>query len=172
MASALSRRFHDASHNVTEALEAPGQLRTAGIWGVWATVVMSIPMLIGQASGLSPMPAPVPVAGVQLGLGAVGLALPKPAVLLLGLGSHLAYGAIWGAIGWAVLRIDSPVEGVAFGVGLWVLMGLAVLPVLGWGPFGVAVAVPIAVMTLVLHVIYGASLGAAYGRILPGTVSS
>lgn len=160
-------RFDDASDNLTAALGEPHHLRTAGIWGAWATLVMSVPMLLGTIAGTSPMPEPVPVAGVKVGLGLVGVALPKAAVVLLGFASHLLYGALWGAVGWAVLRIDGAVEGVAFGVGLWVLMGLVVLPILGWGPFGVGVAVPIAVVTLALHLIYGACLGAAYERVLP-----
>lgn len=38
-------------------------------------------------------------------------------------------------------------------------MQLIVLPLLGWGVFGVAITPPTAVATLVLHLIYGPSLG-------------
>src|SRR5919109_300349 len=95
-------------------------------WGVVATIAMSVLMLIGVATGVSPMPKPIPAAivGQFLGEGA-----PKPLI------------------------------GIAMGLFLWFLMGLFVLPALGWGLFGIGITPKIAIATLILHLIYGTTLG-------------
>ena len=125
-------------------------------WGVAATVVMSVPMLIGMATGVAPMPEPIPKALVTLVFGA---GLPAPLLMALSAGSHLGYGGFFGA---ALARLfpDAGVkEGLVLGVLLWLVMEVVVLPILGWGLFGTAITPKIAVATLVLHLMYGATLG-------------
>ena len=129
-------------------------------WGVLATVVMSIPMIIATATGIAPIPKPIPAALVGL---VFGPGLPKPAHLLLAVISHLAYGGIWALILAAVTRRVTIWKGLGLGVFLWLLMQIAVLPALGWGVFGIAITPKIAVATLVLHLIYGATLGGLMG---------
>lgn len=126
--------------------------------GALGTVAMSLLMLAGLASGLSPMPEPVPkaIASALLPAGA-----PAPALVGLAVLGHLGYGAFWGAGLLARDPTPSARDGLLLGVGLWVLMGLVVLPALGWGLFGTAVTARIAVATLVLHLVYGGVLPAA-----------
>lgn len=130
-------------------------------WGVAATVAMSIPMMIGMASGVAPMPEPIPKALVTL---VVGTALPAPFLMAVSAGSHLAYGGAFGAL---LARLD-PNAGVWAGLGmglfLWLVMQVVVLPLLGWGLFGTGITPKIAIATLVLHLIYGATLGWGLGR--------
>jgi len=117
---------------------------------------MSLVMLAGMATGLSPMPKPIPAALMGKLLGG---AMPKAALMALAAGSHLAYGGLWGAV---LASSTLPVTvGKALGLGvvLWLVMQLVVLPFLGWGPFGFAVTPAIAVATLVLHLVYGLTLG-------------
>ncbi|WP_198319502.1 hypothetical protein [Actinopolyspora erythraea] len=57
-------------------------------WGVAATVLMSVVMLFGTATGLAPMPSPVPLALVARTVGA----LPQPALMGLAVLVHLSYG--------------------------------------------------------------------------------
>lgn len=125
-------------------------------YGVVATIVMSIPMLLATVSGLSPMPEPVPKAIVgQL----VGSGVPKPAMMALAIGLHLGYGGVFGAVlARSVSRVTLG-RGLALGIALWVLMQVAILPWIGWGPFGTAHTPRIAVATLVLHLVYGSVLG-------------
>ena len=52
----------------------------------------------------------------------------------------------------------------AWGALLWALFGVAWAPYLGWGLFGVAQAARIAVATLVLHLVYGLTLGTGMDR--------
>lgn len=129
-------------------------------WGSVATLVMSVVMLAGTASGVSPMPKPVPAALVGHTLGGI----PQPAVLVLAVLAHLTYGAIAGALLAGVVGRVTVWVGVGYGVALWAVMGLVWLPYLGWGLFGTAQKPQIAVATLALHLIYGLTLGLLLDR--------
>lgn len=131
------------------------RVRRGVLAGVVATVAMSVVMIAATVTGLSPMPEPVPkaIASMLWGSGAAtGLVLATAVV------AHLGYGGFWGGMLAAFGDARSYGEGIALGVGLWILMGLVVLPVLGWGLFGTGITPRIAVATLVLHLIYGATL--------------
>jgi hypothetical protein len=125
-------------------------------WGVVATIAMSAVMILGTVTGAAPMPKPIPVAIVGKVLGA---GTPKPLLMALGIASHLAYGGFWGAVLAAFTRPVTLWKGIALGIFLWLLMQVAVLPFLGWGAFGAAITPIIAVATLVLHLVYGATFG-------------
>lgn len=125
-------------------------------WGVLATVGMSIPMIIGKATGVAPMPEPIPKAIVATIL---GQDFPTPLIMLLAAGSHLAYGGIWAALLTQVSNRVTIWQGLGLGVFLWLLMQVAALPFIGWGLFGTAITPKIAVATLVLHLIYGGLVG-------------
>lgn len=125
-------------------------------WGVVATIVMSVPMIAATVSGLSPMPKPIPAAIVGKILGPDS---PKPLLMILTIISHLGYGGFWGAVLAGVAPRVTIGKGIGLGVALWLLMDLVVLPFLGWGVFGTAVTPKIALATLILHLIYGATLG-------------
>lgn len=129
-------------------------------WGVVATVAMSVLMLAGVASGVAPMPKPIPAALVAETFGA----LPEPARLVLAVAAHLGYGAVAGAALAVVVRRASVRIATGYGVLLWALMGLVWLPYLGWGLFGTAVTPTIAVATLLLHLVYGVTLGLLLDR--------
>ena len=79
---------------------------------------------------------------------------------MLAVVAHLAYGGFWGGVLAAGARRVTLAGGVALGLALWLLMQLVVLPYLGWGVFGLAQTPKIAIATLVLHVVYGFTLGA------------
>lgn len=90
--------------------------------------------------------------------------------LVMGWVGHFAIGSIlWGVL-FAVLYSRLPggqgwVRGVVFGLMAWLAMMLLFLPVAGYGFFGLAIGWPVAGLTLVLHVIYGAVLGSAYATL-------
>ena len=56
-------------------------------------------------------------------------------------------------------------KGISFGIAAWVMMMLAIMPMAGAGLFGLKMGMPAPVMTLMLHVIYGAVLGLAYSKL-------
>jgi hypothetical protein len=125
-------------------------------WGVLATLAMSVPMLVGSASGISPMPKPIPPA---IAAHVFGEATPRPLLIGLAFGSHLLYGGAWAAL-LGILGSRATVwHALALGALLWVVMGLVVLPWLGWGLFGLGLRSQIALATLLLHVVYGVTLG-------------
>jgi hypothetical protein len=130
-------------------------------WGVVATIVMSVLMIIGVITGLSPMPSPIPEAIVSK---IFGEGLPRPLIMLLAAGAHLSYGGISGAVLAGLTRPVTLWKGLGWGVLLWLIMEIAVLPFLGWGFFGVAITPRIAAATLVLHLVYGATLGLLMDR--------
>jgi hypothetical protein len=127
------------------------------VWGVIATLAMSVVMVAGVLTGLAPMPMPIPVAIVATLLDGGGI--PQPLLLALAIGAHLAYGGAWGAVLATFARPVTITLGIGLGIVLWLIMQVVVLPFLGWGAFGAAVTPAIAVATLVLHLVYGLTLG-------------
>ncbi len=81
--------------------------------------------------------------------------------------AHFAIGTIvWGGL-FALLAEAMPghaywIRGIVFGIGAWLLMMILVMPIAGAGLFGLSLGIMAPVMTLVLHVIYGAVLGGVY----------
>jgi hypothetical protein len=131
--------------------------------GVLATVAMSVLMLAGMLTGIAPMPEPIPKALAALVLGGA----PKPLLMGAAILGHLGYGAAWGATLFATIEDAGTREGLGLGFGLWVLMGLVFLPALGWGLFGTGLDPRIAVATLVLHLVYGATIAPAFEALEP-----
>lgn len=147
------------SHNAPTRMTVSRVVAAAG-WGVVATLAMSVVMIAGTTIGVSPMPKPIPAALVGHALGA----LPKPGLLGLALAAHLGYGAAAAAALAGVARRVSVAGGLAYGTALWALAGLVWLPYLGWGVFGTSLTPAIAAATLLLHLIYGATLGLLLDR--------
>jgi len=139
------------------------------IWGLAATLAMTVVMLLGMISKLSPMPAPIPIALAKWAFGA----LPKPALMGIGMFAHFLYGGVAGLVFSLVFKNRVGIwKGLGWGILLWLGMQLVFLPLLGWGVFGSAISPKIAVATLVLHLIYGSMLSWGLGRQSKGTSSS
>ena len=120
-------------------------------------------MIATTLMGLSPMPKPIPAAVVS---GLFG-ELPRSLLMTLAVGSHLAYGGVWGGIFAAAIRKVTVGRGLRLGILLWLLMNLVVLPLIGWGLFGMRLTGAIGVATLVLHLIYGGTYGWLMDRAEP-----
>lgn len=130
------------------------------VWGIVATLAMSLLMIAGVGSGLAPMPRPIPEALVSLVIGGA----PKPVRMVAAVVAHLLYGGVFGALFAGFVHPVSVGKSLGFGVLLWIGMGIVFLPLLGWGAFGTAVTPKIAVATLVLHSVYAGVLGWTLGR--------
>ncbi len=117
-------------------------------------------MIAGFATEIFPMPKPIPqVLVAHCGLGAQ--ARPDSA---RGTGAPRLRSATAGAVLAVVLRGVTVAKGIGYGVVLWALMGLAWLPYLGWGLFGTGITARIAAATLLLHLVYGTTLGLLLDR--------
>lgn len=137
-------------------------LKKGAGYGLLGTLLMSVIMLIGMRSGMSPIPEPIPLSIAKGLLGAVA----KPLLMAFAIITHFGYGAFWGGLLFRLVKAEGGVwQGLGWGVFLWLIMQLIVLPLLGWGVFGTAVTVKIAVATLVLHLIYGGTLGWGLSRV-------
>lgn len=130
-------------------------------YGVLATLVMSAAMIIGAVSGMSPMARPIPLAIVAT---IAGEGTPRLLLIMLAIAAHLIYGGVWAGLMASLYWPVTVWKGVGLGIVLWVVMQIVVLPFLDWGFFGMAVSGAIAPVTLLLHLVYGATYGALMNR--------
>jgi hypothetical protein len=152
-------------------------MRRAIIAGFVATVAMTFTLVlayfVASQLGSADFPAHTRVAGPQQWLWALThnpvteLALSAPPAALA---FHLALGLVWAVIYAAWFEPRLPGEdwqrGVLFAAIPFVLSVVIFLPLVGGGMLGLALgAGPLPVLgNLILHAVYGATLGAVYGR--------
>ena len=126
------------------------------IAGFTATVVLSVLMIAKAMMGVMPELDVIAMLSAMMG-----------APSIIGWAVHFMIGTIaWGG-GFALLYALIPggsavVKGIVLGVAAWLIMMIAVMPMAGAGFFGMALGIMAPTMTLVLHVIFGAVLGAVY----------
>ena len=127
--------------------------------GFVATVVLSVLMLMKSLMGLMPELDVIAMLSGMMGTG--------PAMGWLG---HFMIGTIaWGGL-FGLIEPNLPgesywVKGIVLGLGAWVLMMVAVMPMAGAGLFGLGLGMAAPVMTLMLHIIFGAVLGVVYAAL-------
>jgi uncharacterized membrane protein YagU involved in acid resistance len=123
--------------------------------GIAATVVLSVLMVMKAAMGLMPELNPIAMISNMLGM-------PMP----VGWVMHFMIGIIWG-IAFALTSRMFPgafwLRGMLFSIAPWLVMMIVMMPMAGAGLFGMNLGMPAPVMTLMLHLIFGAVLGAVYG---------
>lgn len=129
------------------------------IAGFVATAVLSIIMIIKAAAGLLPELDIIQMLSGMLGGAPV-----------MGWVAHFSIGALlWGTV-FAVLNDSIPgnsqiTKGLALSIVAWLLMMVIVMPIAGAGVFGLNIGIMAPVMTLVLHLVYGAVLGWVYAML-------
>ncbi|MEJ7688619.1 MAG: DUF6789 family protein [Variovorax sp.] len=128
--------------------------------GLIATLVLSALMIMKAMMGMMPeLDLPKMIAGM---MGMAGM----PAV---GWVVHFIIGIVIYGTAIAVLNDRLPgksavTHGVVIGIIGWLVMMVALMPMAGVGLFGMQLGIMAPMMTLVLHVIFGAVLGWYYGR--------
>ena len=128
------------------------------IAGFAATVVLSVLMLLEGMMGLMP----------ELDVIAMLSAMMKGPAAMGWIGHFMVGTVVWGG-SFAILKEYIPGgsmigKGIVFGVIAWLLMMIMIMPMAGAGLFGMNMGMMAPVMTLVLHVIFGAVLGIVYER--------
>ncbi|MCC6946274.1 MAG: hypothetical protein IT539_00770 [Bradyrhizobiaceae bacterium] len=83
---------------------------------------------------------------------------------------HFLIGATWGAL-FAWLDPDLPGDnlrqrGVVFAGVAWFVMMISLLPLAGFGPFGLGYGVLLPLAVLALHIVFGDVMGRTYGWLL------
>lgn len=157
------RDAKSAVESVSPEISAGYQARRGFIAGIFATIIMSVALMLGMAMGGSLLPDAVPMAVMERLFGP-----EAPIVLLLASAVivHLLYGGFWGAALAATMSPITETRGVMLGVFLWIIEQVIVVPLLGWGVFATAIAPSIAATSFVfvgtsflLHLIYGQTYG-------------
>ena len=125
--------------------------------GIVATAVLSGLMLMKNAMGIMPQLDIIKMLSSMMG---VSMAVAWMA--------HFGIGAMWGALFALAYRVipggTAVVKGMLLLTGAWLLMMVMVMPMAGAGLFGMHMGLMAPMMTLVLHLIFGAVLGLVYGN--------
>lgn len=129
--------------------------------GFAATFVLSVLMFMKGTTGLMPQLDVITMLSSMVG---------TPHAAGVGWLLHFLIGTIvWGTLfAWIAPSLPGGgdlVKGVIFGAGAWLLMMIAVMPMAGAGLFAMNLGVMAPVMTLMLHLIFGAVLGFTYQRL-------
>jgi uncharacterized membrane protein YagU involved in acid resistance len=118
-------------------------------------------MLMKQAMGLMPQLNPI-----QMITQMTGAQTPT-----VGWVVHFFIGAIMWGITYAWLDPSLPgphwIRGAIFATGAWLIMMVVMMPMARAGLFGTKLGLMAPIATLVLHWIFGAVLGWAYGALRP-----
>ncbi|MDE1939789.1 MAG: hypothetical protein KGI68_12270 [Alphaproteobacteria bacterium] len=128
------------------------------IAGFAATSVLSAFMVMKQMMGMMPL-----LDVIAMLTAMVGATSP-----LVGWAMHFMIGSVCLGGLFASIQDHLPgrgtiARGIVFGIGAWLFMMLAVMPMAGAGLFGLSLGIAAPVMTLMLHIVFGATLGAVYG---------
>jgi uncharacterized protein DUF6789 len=128
-----------------------------------ATAVLSLVMLVIGATGFEP----------QLSLTRLLLALlDEPTEFTLGWMLHIAIGSVLlgGLFAYVEPRLGADNHtkgGILYGVILWLVVMLVVMPAAGVGYFGFLLSRLAPLVMLALHIVYGGVLGWIYSRLSP-----
>jgi hypothetical protein len=131
-------------------------LKNGFLAGFIATAVLSAMMVIKSMMGVMPQLDVAAMIGMMMGVPvAVGWII------------HFMIGTIaWGggfALLYDMIPGGSPIgKGIAFGVVAWLGMMVMIMPMAGAGFFGMNMGLMAPMMTLVLHIVFGAVLGFVY----------
>lgn len=136
------------------------------IAGFVATLVLSVLMVLKSMMGVMPGLDVIMMLGQMMG---------SPSSM--GWIAHFVIGTVVWGIGFAVLYEMIPggnavMKGIVFGIGAWLIMMIAVMPMAGAGIFGMNMGMMAPVMTLVLHIIFGAVLGAVFKSRAAGSAAA
>lgn len=130
--------------------------------GLAATVVLSALMVMKAMMGILPaLDLPRMIAGM----------MAAPNTPLLGWIIHFMIGVVGYGIAIAVFGnsaadLGNVKRGIAIAVVGWLVMMVILMPMAGAGFFGMKMGIMAPMMTLVLHIIFGAVLGWVYGRLI------
>jgi len=130
--------------------------------GFAATVVLSILMVMKAMMGFMPeLDLPKMIAAM----------MGSPDTPAIGWVIHFMIGVVVYGVAMALLDEHLPgngstAHGVILGFIGWLIMMVMMMPMAGAGMFGMKMGVMAPMMTLVLHLIFGAVLGWTYGKLM------
>ena len=136
-------------------------IKSGLIAGFAASAVLGILIIIKSRLGVLPGLDPIHDI-VAIADGYTDLQFPPN----LGWVGHFFIGTVvWGLL-YGLIRKSLPgpavVKGLIFGVLAWLVMMIVFMPIAGHGFFGLSLGLAVPVTSFVLHLVYGAVLGAVY----------
>jgi hypothetical protein len=141
-------------------------LKNGFLAGFIGTVVLSALMLVKTMMGVMPELDVAAMIGMMMG-----------ASVIVGWIIHFMIGTFaWGggfALLYDVIPGGSAVgKGIVFGVAAWLGMMVMIMPMAGAGLFGMNMGMMAPIMTLALHIVFGAVMGAVFGARAPDAIAS
>ena len=131
--------------------------------GFAATVVVSICLM--AARGIELLPTFDLIALIANALMMVTGGAPNP---IAAWAVHFLIGTILWGVGYSIVESNLPgppaVRGMLFSAGAWLVMMIIVMPMAGTGLFGLSLGPSAPIAILVLHLIFGATLGIVYAK--------
>ncbi|MEX2500606.1 MAG: DUF6789 family protein [Wenzhouxiangellaceae bacterium] len=132
------------------------------IAGLVATVVLSVLMVVKGMMGVMPDLNVITMLASKMG-----------GNMVMGWAAHFVIGVLVYGLAFANLRGVLPggsntVKGMVLGIMGWLVMMLAIMPMMGAGIFAMNMGMMAAVATLVLHIIFGLVLGLTYDKVGAG----
>lgn len=130
--------------------------------GLSATIVLSLLMVMKAKMGIMPqLDLPKMIAGM----------MGAPDSPMLGWVVHFMIGVVGYGVAMALLNDRLPgggstTRGVVIGFVGWLVMMIVIMPMADAGFFAMALGAMAPIMTLILHLIFGAVLGWTYGRLI------
>ena len=127
--------------------------------GLAATVVLSMIMLMKGMMGLMPE---LNVIGMLAGMMKSSATIAWVAHFMIG---TIIWGVLFAVVHEKLPGNSSLIKGIVFGIGAWLLMMIAVMPMAGAGMFGMKLGMMAPIMTMMLHAVFGAVLGGVFAKL-------
>ena len=133
-------------------------------WGLVATFVKCLAMIVIWTASLS---EPVPLSlAARFVARILHMKTVTTGVVVLATIGFFLYGALWSGLLAASTRQVTWWKGLVVGLGLWLVMMVFYLPI-GGDVFQLATKASMWVSSLLVHVVYGVSIGVLAGRHQP-----
>lgn len=126
--------------------------------GLIATIVLSVLMIMKGKMGLMPDLNVIKMLASKMG-GA--LAMGWIAHIAIGLG----YGVLFALFSENIPTSGNVTKGMILGVVGWLMMMFVIMPMMGAGMFAQNMGMKAPIMTLILHLIFGATLGFSFNKL-------
>ena len=125
------------------------------MYGLAGTAIMSAFMMLVMLMGFSPLPEPFPFMVIKAMFYFIDSAF---LLVIITIFAHFVYGSFWSAVFVSLYPEGRLGAGIAWGVFLWVVMNIVWLPFNGMR-YSATLKPDVAFITLLFHLIYGATLG-------------
>ena len=143
-------------------MTASNRLFEGMVSGFIGTLVLTVLMIIKKQLGIMPALDPVHMLTEMVST-RMGIA-PSPIIgwiMHFGIGT-VAWGGLFGLLNSKIPSHNQISKGILFGIGAWLVMMLVPMPMSGAGFFALKLGIQATLLTLMLHLIYGLTLGKSY----------